>query len=229
MENKRFAVMGTGRSGTEWTRRALGAMGLRVGHEDIYDWKGDSGSAERWADLDGDVSLACVGYPDLLPVVRPLVVRHPLSVARSFLALRFWHDTCECHEPGAHLQAPYERFILERCPQIAEEHTPLGRSIVYQALWLESALSMATSVWTLDDLASKPRALAVLAMECGAVVDEVEANKVAGKVGRVNLKTQAKQPQGPVLVDDLLGHPWGSRLMEVWMECVGRSFQGTPP
>jgi hypothetical protein len=198
-------------------------MGLNVGHEAVYDWRPDAGSEERWGDFDGEVSLGCIGYPDLLPPTRPLVVRHPLQVTRSFLALRFWHDTCECHVPGAHLEAPYEKFFMARVPEIRFQGSPLARSVVHQVRWLEMGLDLSSSVWVLDDLINRPEALQMLGDECGAVMSIEETAEAGDAVGVVNTMMQKKRTQRELTVDDLLSHHLGQRLMDIWMECVAQS------
>lgn len=218
----RFAVMGTGRSGTAWTARVLRQMGLRVGGESVFDWQDDSGSEERWADLDGDVSLGCIGWPHLLPETRPLIVRHPLKVTQSFHDLRFWHRVCECHAPSAHLGTPYAQFFMKLIPEIQECNNTLDRNITYQVRWIENGLALATSIWSLEDLLRRPEALALLGAECGAEISVSRAIEIQAACGVTNDAEYRKVPaeqRDVVSLGDIFRRPLGPALVDLWNDC----------
>lgn len=225
--NDRFVIMGTGRSGTGFVAEALGRCGFTVGHEVVYDYLPSSGAESRWEGLDGDSTLAAIGWPDRLPERRVLVVRHPLAVARSFGALRFWHDTCECHpgQPKAHMLAPYERFIMARVSEIAEAATPLERSIVHQEAWLRAGMSLATQVWVLSDLLSRPEALVALCGHLGRQIAPEAAQEVQGSLEVVNGKSAQKFAYPEVRNDSMMRLDKGPALMSLWLESLRRSSE----
>lgn len=136
---RRFLVCGTGHSATGWASRALTDLGLPCGHETVFDWKGDSGSKQRWASLRGDAAWPAAGWFDRLEGTERIVhlVREPLRVVRSLLGIRMFADRCDCHpeQPGVHLATPYARFMLSRLPSLQEPEDELGRAIRWVSGW----------------------------------------------------------------------------------------------
>lgn len=126
-------VVGAGRSGTGWLAAAFRTYGLRYGHEDVFDFQSNSGSAERWGDLDGDSSLAAWHYLDRAPPDTRIVrlYRHPRDIAYSWMGKWFFADTCPCHEPNAHRLAPYAEWIARVLPGVYQEQDEIDRCIRY--------------------------------------------------------------------------------------------------
>lgn len=86
-----FVVTGTARSGTMFTAAVLAGLGLKVGHEDVFGPR--SRSFDGWNGRHGDVSWLAAPFLDSLGdalVVHQL--RHPLSVVRSLVGMRFLAD-----------------------------------------------------------------------------------------------------------------------------------------
>ena len=196
--------------------------GLKVGHESVFGWEDDSGSEQRWGDLDGDVSLGCAAWPNRLPGIRPLVVRHPLSVVQSFHDLRFWHHECECHPPLAHLSCLYPQFFMNLIPEIAECDNPLDRSVTYLARWIERGIGLSTSLWTLEDLIERPEALAALASECGGTPSVEGARSIVRTAGVINAADHRKVPTSrreEITTSDILERPLGENLFRLWDRC----------
>lgn len=84
----RFAIVGTGRSGSGFISSALRAAGVDCGHE---EWWGPGPTPGR-AGLDGDSSWLAVPFLEAFdgPVLHQ--VRDPLAVVRSLVGIRMFSD-----------------------------------------------------------------------------------------------------------------------------------------
>jgi hypothetical protein len=81
-----FVVVGTGRCGTTYVSEALTASGLACGHEQMFTPAGPRRSLR----LAGDASWLAVPYLDDVDAPVYHVVREPLAVVNSFLAIGFF-------------------------------------------------------------------------------------------------------------------------------------------
>jgi hypothetical protein len=164
----RFAVVGTGRSGTGYVAAVLRACGVECGHE---AWWRPEGTGERTPDLAGDASW--LALPDIEtgawkgPVA--LVVRHPVAVVRSLLGVRFW-------EPGDGVTEAYRRFALEHCPDI-DGLDPLPAAVEWWVAWNERAAAMADVKLRVEDL-RKAWAVAELGDALGMPLEPRTARRV---------------------------------------------------
>lgn len=181
MSFDRFVFAGSGRCGTGFISRALSELGLPTGHEAVFDADLDaSGSEARWSrpvvyeghepyveELLGDASLGVVLRMDRAPAVRYWIVRHPWEVLRSWVGAPFFAAECSCHEPGAHLRAPWFRAMASRFPDLTD---PDLSEIQRALLWLEHVdrelFAGNYRRRKVEDL-SKPGELALLAAEIG--------------------------------------------------------------
>lgn len=85
---KRFAIGGTGRSGTKWCATVLRNAGIYCGHEQVFATAMlPYNDQPHWSDFEGDSSLAAVPYFPRLghDVTKILVVRHPDAFISSML------------------------------------------------------------------------------------------------------------------------------------------------
>lgn len=87
MSAPRFAVTGTGRCGTGYIAAVLRRCGVKCGHENW--WTADPKRVQD--DLDGDSSWLALPAVEAGEWSGPVVhvVRHPVSVVRSFVGLGF--------------------------------------------------------------------------------------------------------------------------------------------
>lgn len=89
MDDLKYIVAGTGRSGTGYVSRLLTELGSRCGHEVVFTPWGIRGWVAKQCGLDGEAAWTSFPYLKLFkgPVVH--VVRHPLRVIRSRFVSRF--------------------------------------------------------------------------------------------------------------------------------------------
>lgn len=192
----RCVVLGTGRSGTAYVAAMLNALGYRFGHESVYDWQDDSGSAQRWAGYDGDVSLAAwywIGQQT--EPVRVAVVERDLDlVARSFLGTYFFADECPCHPPGAHYGAPYFTWFRKVLPRLENCEGETNRCQVYLGD-VAAAIAETTRLahvdyrgtWSLKDLSGSSACAQRFVREfIGDEIDMEAAEAAIDRLGRIN-------------------------------------------
>lgn len=86
-----FAVVGTGRCGTRYASELLSMSGVPCGHEEVFTPFG----LQRGADLVGDASWHAVPFVVDLGVPAIHLVRRPLDVVNSFLAIGFFRPWSE--------------------------------------------------------------------------------------------------------------------------------------
>lgn len=149
-----FVVTGTGHSGTAWTSRVFTQCGVRTGHEsicrfvgyiDTWDTTGKPVPGAQHAPtpgpLDGDASLAAVGYMHAFPPgTRVLhVLRHPLAVVRSLHALGYMADTPQ------HRASPYGQFVATHLPEAWDHDDHLDRIVAYTLGWNDLAHTRAVA------------------------------------------------------------------------------------
>gem|GEM_PF-2942398 len=100
-----FVVVGTGRCGTNFVASTLAGAGVPCGHEELFTTDGP----RRAVPSRGDVSWLAAPYLDGLDVPTFHLVREPLAVINSFLAIGFFRfDPARGFGEDGH--APYRRF-----------------------------------------------------------------------------------------------------------------------
>lgn len=156
----RFVATGCGHSGTRYLADLITAVGAPCGHEAVFDHdRATSGSEARWGDLEGDSSLAVVGYLDRLPRrTRMLHVVRPIEpTLRSFLGARVFASTCDCHEPGEHEAAPFVRWMAGEILGLLDDPDEVVRAVTWIGAHAAAVVDRAP-VWRIDyrtvDLAS---------------------------------------------------------------------------
>lgn len=134
--SRRFVATGTGHCGTKWFAEVANAAGIRCGHEQVYWWD-DNEAGVSWDGYQADSSLAVAAHLGRLEPEVPVVhlIRDPVDVARSFMGRKFFHTTCDCHSPGAHLGAPYCRMVERHFPHVFDATDPLTRTVTYVGGW----------------------------------------------------------------------------------------------
>lgn len=173
----RFAVVGTGRSGTGYVAELLRASGANCGHE---GWWRPDGTGDRTPGLDGDSSW--LALPDLEsrawsgPVAH--VVRHPVAVVRSLVGTRLFHPD--------QADGPYARFAREHCPEV-DGLPPLEAAVEWWVAWNTRCAAVADVKLRVEDL-RKGWALAELGDALGVRIDRQAARRVSTAV---NHRTRA--------------------------------------
>lgn len=163
-EAPRFAVVGTGRSGTGYVAELMRANGINCGHEGWFKPEGQE------TGLDGDASW--LALPDIEagawkgPVAH--VVRNPVAVVHSLMGIKFFHpETAD---------APYPQYARRHLPAIADL-PPLEAAVEWWVQWNERCAQVADVKLRVEDL-RKAWALAELGDALGVRLDPVKAGGV---------------------------------------------------
>lgn len=85
----KLLVVGTGKCGSRFTSEFLTELGVKVGHEAVFNVDGFHG----YGDADGDSSFAIPAYEENISWGRDCmlhIVRNPLDVVRSQMGNDFW-------------------------------------------------------------------------------------------------------------------------------------------
>lgn len=161
----RFAVVGTGRSGTGYVAALLKASGVNCGHEGWFRPDGD-----RTGGLHGDASWCAL--PDIEagawkgPVA--MVARHPVPTVRSLVGTELLH--------AARAGEPYPAFAREHCPEIGGLE-PLEAAVEWWVAWNERCAAVADVKLRVEDL-RHPWALGELGDALGVDLDPAASAQV---------------------------------------------------
>lgn len=118
----RVVVTGSGRCGTKYLSLLLSAVGVPCGHEQVYNADG----AGEWPDgLRADSSWMAATMLHQVDAPVALLVRHPLSVVKSWVEIGFFAPG-DADNPT---HGPLQRFA----PQVYDEATPADRALM---MWL---------------------------------------------------------------------------------------------
>lgn len=163
-EAPRFAIIGTGRSGTGYVSAVLQANGVNCGHEGWFK------PEDRQPGLDGDASWLAVPEIEAGAWKGPVaqVVRNPVAVIRSLVGIKFF-DPETAH-------APYPQFAREHLPAIAEL-PPLEAAVEWWVQWNERCAALADVKLRVEDL-RKPWALKELGDALGVSLDPAKSSGV---------------------------------------------------
>lgn len=136
----RFVVSGSGRCGTKWMSQALTASGVPCGHERVYN----ASPERKWPDgIVADSSWMAAAQLDSIDVPVVLLVRHPLSVVKSWVEVGFF---------GRDLQNPTHGPLEEFAPQVYEwPHVP-DRALAMWMILTEAVLRRADLIVRIDKL-----------------------------------------------------------------------------
>ena len=90
---RRFVIVGTGRSGTNYIADRLSAESVECLHERFFTTDGPSFDVDNAAiDERGESSWLAVPYLPLAEIPLAHVTRHPIGVIRSFYNIGFFHS-----------------------------------------------------------------------------------------------------------------------------------------
>jgi hypothetical protein len=135
----RFLVVGSGRSGTQYASKLFTELGIPCGHETLFRLTSASGQT-----LVGDASFGAVAYLDEFQGIILHQVRHPLRVLRSILATGFFD------RPDKYLF--YYQLIESVLPQIDQRKSSLHKAMYYIVEWNRLCEQAATMCWRIEDL-----------------------------------------------------------------------------
>jgi hypothetical protein len=137
---ERFVVTGSGRCGTSWISHALTRAGIPCGHERVF---GADGAGPWPDDLTGDSSWMAATWLDRVDVPVALLVRHPLSVVKSWVEIGFftWDHANPTHRP-----------LREVFPQVYGWRSPEDRALAMWTLLNRRALGRAEMVVRLEEM-----------------------------------------------------------------------------
>lgn len=189
-------VTGTGRCGTRYASHVLRAAGVECGHEDVFTFPTvNKGRAPEWGALDADVSWLAVPHLPRLDARTVLLVRHPLDVVHSMLALGWFAD-------GQRLLV--SRAVERHRPEVLAETTRADRCLALWLHWNLAALPYAYDVVRFEDMVDDPRALLAPACVTGRPTAAALAEILADPE-RVNSKDDKKTPTARPTWDDFRG------------------------
>ncbi|GAA2108076.1 hypothetical protein [Streptomyces synnematoformans] len=167
----RFAITGTGRSGTGYLAALMEANGITCGHE---GWWRPDGIGRHTGGLTGDASWLALPAIETGAWSGPvaLVVRHPVNTVRSLVGTKLF-------EPGdhdTHLTTAYRRFAHTHCPQTASLD-PLQAAVEFWSDWNTRCAAVADVKLRIEDL-NQPWALAELGDALGVHLDPTACARV---------------------------------------------------
>lgn len=144
-------VTGSGRSATGWCAEVLRACGVRAGHQDVIRHEHVLGRTPiDWRDYEVEVSYEAAPLASVMDDRRVvLVIRHPLAVARSWVALGAFDDDSGFGD--------LRESLARHAPQVLRYSEPVERALVFWYEWNLMVWPHADAVLTVEDLA--PRAL----------------------------------------------------------------------
>lgn len=179
----RLVVTGTGRCGTRYASHVLSAAGVPCGHEDVFTFRvANQGHRPKWGGLAADSSWLAVPFLPRLGARVVLLVRHPLDVVRSMLALGWFAD-------GQRLQI--SRAVGRHRPEVHAERSRADQCLSLWLHWNTCALPYAFDVVRFEDMVRDPAALLAPAGVTGrptaAALEEILADP-----DRVNTKDDKK-------------------------------------
>jgi len=142
---KRFLVTGCPRSGTKYAATLFRALGVHIGHEQVFGvGEGLGGRPVRWRVFEGDVSWLAVPFLPLDDVVVLHQVRHPLEFVRSVVGFGFLSDE--------RAELAFPRVVRRHAPEVYEPATQVERGATLWRVWNEMAAPHATITYRLEAL-----------------------------------------------------------------------------
>jgi hypothetical protein len=142
---KRFIVTGCSRSGTKYAARLFGALGVRIGHEDVFGVRQGLGKRPvNWDGAEGDASWLAVPFLPLEDTIVLHQVRHPLEVVRSLCGFGFLSDE--------RADMPFPRVVRLHAPEVYVPDTQAERGATMWVILNAKAEAHATITYRLEDL-----------------------------------------------------------------------------
>jgi hypothetical protein len=142
---KRFLVTGCPRSGTKYAATLFRALGVRIGHEDVFGVR--QGLRKRpvtWDGQQGDASWLAVPFLPLEDTIVLHQVRHPLEVVRSLCGFGFLSD----ERAGM----PFPRVVRLHTPEVYAPDTQAERGAIMWRIWNAKAEAHGAITYRLEDL-----------------------------------------------------------------------------
>lgn len=188
-------IVGTGRSGTGYVAQLLTLAGLPCTHEGVYHPDSVLGLEPIIWQGDAEASWLAVPALPLRDTTTVLVLRHPLAVVRSRVALGRFAD--------AKPQDDYEEVVHRATPEVFDQPTPAARALDHWIAWNQLAADWATTVMHLERFSLGT--ITAAAAEAGFPLQQRRVLEAWGKVPRTyNDKADLKRP---VTDDDLAVDP----------------------
>lgn len=202
-------VTGSGRNGSGYAKARLAALGVKIGHETIFMYRGLDAAKERLArfqEVVADSSWMAAPYLDCAFCEKALIihqVRHPGKVIASWI-----------REP-TQTTPRYWQFVLRYLPMLAEIEGDLERCAARYVLWnglIENKLEGREYYrWRVEDGANGDLAMLQWLVSKEALTEDrimrpFIANRTLNRHG-------AGEPQF-VPLDTITG-PWGERVRDM--------------
>ncbi len=203
-----FVVVGTGRCGTQYASDLLTVSGLACGHEEVFTPFG----VQRRPGLVGDASWHAVPFVARLGIPAIHLVRRPLDVVNSFLAIGFfrpWDEQRVRHRPA-------RRFADRYLTMTGDETIDAVRWCVAWNHWCERVTFTRVRVDDTDGLL----AAATRVTAGSRQVPRRATGGAAGALPPTTTNTHLEQPfrvddARHLTLDDLPDHAASTALLEL--------------
>lgn len=200
----KLIVTGTGKSGTHYLQAYFNALGLNMGHEQVFTVYG----VMPWNDFDGAVSFVAAGEAGYIDETDYVIhaTRNPLKVLRTWLS--DYHDEGGFFglESDHEIVGPFVKYFQRKVPEVYQIPDIMGRTIKYIVDW---------------------NAKCELISDHRIQVETLSLDKIDHIVDRFNLNDSV-EPKIPPLMgqafppaydwlewDNVLDHPLGSSLADL--------------
>lgn len=140
----RFVVIGCSRSGTRYMAKLLSSLGLKCGHERVFNifsiLPDGSRALKTFAQLcnmQGDSSFLAAPFLQGLPQDTVILhqIRHPVEVIRSHMGIRFFSEPIIPSIWLADNHPDFIEVIRRYGPQVICEPTEIQRCMRYWTVW----------------------------------------------------------------------------------------------
>lgn len=185
---RRLLVVGTGRCGTRYASHVLRAAGVECGHEGVFTFRVALGARDpAWNHFTADSSWLAVPVLPGVDARSVLLVRHPLDVVRSMLALGWFADDD---------RKDVARVIYRHRPEVKAERTCADKALAMWMHWNLAALPYVNAVVRMEDMVRDPLTLlgpaGVTTPRVPLALTEMRADARNGKHGK---KAPTDRPQ----------------------------------
>ncbi len=129
----KFLITGTGRCGTDYMSELFKSVGIRCGHEAIFNLRFNPKHNFHSVNLDADSSWLAVPFLNHLILKDAQIVhifRNPLAIFRNWL-----YDLDDIFRIDGKRIGPFGEFIYKHCPGLKEIPSPISRAIHFYFTW----------------------------------------------------------------------------------------------
>lgn len=206
----KIVVTGSGRCGTGYVAQVLTGAGIPCGHEVVYHPAVVlDGHPVEWGAWHADSSWIAAATPPEPGTVTVAVVRHPLEVVQSQLAIDSFGATAP--------RNVWEAVTAKATPAAWEHPAQHDRALAHWTAWNEMALARADLFVLLDDLnGSVVAAVAALA----GVTLAPSRQPIDALPARVNTKADQRRPVAALRAADF-DTGLAAAACELWAEISG--------